>query len=364
MTPAQKIAYDAVNKYGGIRPAAKELNQAHSGVARKFRAAKKFLEADDAIQLAMSSSGMSDASVLHSGWIKSDTSSLYFQMPKSPTEDISTVVRESFENIPACPVILGPDNTDEDTITVYPLFDCHIGMKAYEPETGEAYDNEIAEERIVGGIGKCIARAPNSEDALVIIGGDVLHANDATGMTQSGHVLDVAGQWHEALDCAIRTMAESIEKVAAKHRKVTVTCIRGNHDRDGYLAVLYALLERYRTNNRIDVQKYSGDFFAMEFGKVMLVTHHGDKAKAERLVMHMADQWPEMWGRTRFRHYFTGHLHHAKLIDIGGVQVEQFRAIGGRDSYSASNAYSSKSDMQAITFSKLMGEISRVKVAL
>ena len=96
----------------------------------------------------------------------------------------------------------------------------------------------------------------------------------------------------------------------------------------------------------------------------MLVSHHGDKAKAERLVMHMADEWPEMWGRTRFRHYFTGHLHHAKIVDIGGVQVEQFRAITPRDSYSASNGYSSRSDMQAITYHKERGEISRLKVAL
>lgn len=364
MTPAQKIAYDAVIQHGGVVAAAKILGQAHSSVSRKFKAAKSYLEADDSIQKAMKSSGMSDASVLHSGWIKNDTSSLYFQMPKSQAEDVSTVVKEAFSNIPACPVIPTPDDTSLDLMTVYPLFDCHIGMQAWEPETGEAYDNEIAEKRIVGGISQCIARAPASQDALIIIGGDLLHANDQTGMTASGHILDVAGQWHEALDCAIRTMAASIDMVATKHKNVTVTCIRGNHDRDGYLAVLYSLIQRYRNNPRVDVQKYSGDFFAMEWGKVMFVTHHGDKAKAERLVMHMADQWPEMWGRTRFRHYFTGHLHHAKLIDIGGVQVEQFRAITARDSYSASNAYSSRSDMQAITYSKLRGEVSRVKVSL
>lgn len=364
MTPGQKKAYDDVEKHGSIRAAARATGGAYSAMHRKYKAAKKYLETDGSIQGAMNDVGMRDATPLHSGWIKSDKASLYFQMPKDQGAGVSDVVRETFENIPACPPIPRPSVLSEGLLTVYPLFDCHIGMRAWAGETGEEYGNDIAEKRIVGGIGQCVASAPASEKCIILVGGDLLHANDQTGMTQSGHILDVDGQFHEALGCAIRTMAASIEMAATKHKSVVVSVIRGNHDRDSYLAVMYALAERYRDNDRIEVQKYSGDFFAMEWGKVMLVSHHGDKAKAERLVMHMADEFAEMWGRTRFRHYFTGHMHHAKIIDIGGVQVEQFRAITPRDSYSASHGYSSQSDMQAITYHKDRGEISRVKVAL
>ncbi len=364
MTPAQKIAYEAVIEHGGIRAASRALGNSFSNVHRKYHAAKRFIEADEAIQNAMNSAGMKDAGPLHSGWIKSESASLYFQMPKSQGTNVSDVVRDAFKDIPACPSLPKPNTISDGLLTVYPLFDCHIGMKAWAGETGEPYDNKIAEKRIVGGIGQCIASAPASESCIILVGGDLLHANDQTAMTASGHILDVDGQFHEALGCAIRTMAAAIDMASSKHENVIVSIIRGNHDRDSYLAVLYALGERYRKESRVNVQKYSGDFFAMEWGKVMLVSHHGDKAKAERLVMHMADEWPEMWGRTRFRHYFTGHLHHAKIVDIGGVQVEQFRAITPRDSYSASNGYSSRSDMQAITYHKERGEISRLKVAL
>lgn len=364
MTPTQKKAYDAVLLFGGISAAARELGEAKSGVSRKYHAALKYLETDSAITGAMASVGMSDVGSLHSGWIKSDNASMYFQMPKGSSANISDVVRDAFENIPSCPDLPVPEILSNGLLTVYPLFDCHIGMRAWAGETGEAYNNDIAESRIVNGIGQCISSAPASEQAIILIGGDLLHANDQTAMTASGHILDTDGQFHEALGCAIRTMAASIEMAASKHKKVVVSVIRGNHDRDSYLAVMYALSERYHNNHNVEVQKYSGDFFAMEWGKVMLVSHHGDKAKAERLVMHMADEWPEMWGRTRYRHYFTGHMHHAKVIDIGGVQVEQFRAITPRDSYSASHGYASRSDMQAITYHKDRGEISRVKVAL
>ena len=95
----------------------------------------------------------------------------------------------------------------------------------------------------------------------------------------------------------------------------------------------------------------------------MFAAHHGDKAKAERLVMHMAHQWSEEWGRTKWRYYFTGHLHHAKLQDIGGVQVEQLRAVSSRDSYASSHGYVGAPQMQAITYHRRDGESSRVKVS-
>ena len=190
MTPAQKIAYEAVIKHGGIRAASRALGNSFSNVHRKYHAAKRFIESDEAIQNAMNSAGMKDAGPLHSGWIKSESASLYFQMPKSQGVDVSDVVRDTFKDIPACPSLPKPNAISDGLLTVYPLFDCHIGMKAWSGETGEPYDNKIAEKRIVGGIGQCIASAPASESCIILVGGDLLHANDQTAMTASGHILD------------------------------------------------------------------------------------------------------------------------------------------------------------------------------
>ena len=49
---------------------------------------------------------------------------------------------------------------------------------------------------------------------------------------------------------------------------------------------------------------------------------------------------------------------------IGGVQWEQLRAVTKRDRYAKDNAYTARSQMQAITFDEQVGEISRVKVGL
>jgi hypothetical protein len=365
MTPKQKEVWDLHLKGRSGRSIAKELGLAENSVRQRLKYARRHAEADAAIQGAMSSVGMSDAGPLHSGWIKSEGASLYFQMPRDAEANVSEIVREAFEDIPPCPAIPSPREFTSGLLTVYPIFDAHIGMRASADESGEDMDNDIAERRIAGGVGQCIASSPASEKAVILIGGDALHANDQTAQTpQSKHVLDVASSFSEALDVAIRTFAACVEMAAVKHNSVIVSVIQGNHDRDAFLAIMYALRERYRDNPRIEVQRKSGEFFVMEWGKVMIASHHGDKAKAERLVMHMADEWAEMWGKTRFRYYFTGHMHHTKMQDIGGVQVEQLRAAAPRDAYAASHSYSSRSEMQAITYHKDSGEVSRVKVSL
>ena len=367
MTPKQREAWELHLQGMSGRAIARHVGVTENSVRQRLTGARKHAEADGAIQGAMSSVGMQDAGPLHSGWIKSEGASLYFQMPKdkSANVNVTEIVREAFEGIPACPPIPNPREFSEGLLTVYPIFDAHIGMRASSHESGEDMDNDMAEKRITNGIGQCVASSPASEQAVVLIGGDALHANDQTAMTpKSKHVLDVASSFADAVDVAIRTFAACVEMAAAKHKSVIVSVIQGNHDRDAYLSILYALRERYRDNPRIEVQRKGGEFFVMEWGRVMLASHHGDKAKAERLVMHMADEWAEMWGRTRYRFYFTGHMHHSKMQDIGGVQVEQMRAAAPRDAYAASHSYSSRSELQAIIYHKDSGEVSRVKVAL
>lgn len=149
---------------------------------------------------------------------------------------------------------------------------------------------------------------------------------------------------------------------AQKHRKVTFCILPGNHDKDSYRAIMFAMRERYRTSPRIDIVATPMEFFVHEFGKCMIACHHGDKAKATRLVLDAADRWPEMWGRTRFRHYYTGHLHHHKSEDIGGMTWTQLRAVTAKDAYASGHSYSARSQMVAYVFDKERGEIAQHKV--
>lgn len=305
-----------------------------------------------------------DITSVSGGWVKNKEGSFRFKNDMSVSQaDTLTQIKDIFNGINAAEPIEAPDHLDEDLLTIYPIADLHLGMYASKKETGAEYNPDIAFERIRHGIGKCAAASPRSRTGVVIALGDLLHADDQNNQTpQSKHQLDVVGRHFENLGLAIKAMACAAETAALRHEKVIVVVQRGNHDMTAYMAVLFALAERYRDNPRITVQKVGEDFFVMQHGKCLIASHHGDKAKAERLVMGLADGWPKMWGATVHRYYFTGHMHHLKQQDIGGVQVEQLRALTARDAYAASHAYSGRSQVQAITLHKDEGEVRRVKV--
>ena len=283
--------------------------------------------------------------------------------PVNGDVDILEKIRDVFADLPVAPVVPSPNFKAKDLMTAYLISDAHLGMMSWGKETGEDYDTKKGADRLVNWIGQAIASAPVSETAIILSNGDLTHADDQTNQTpRSKHALDVDTRHYKTLDTTIIAVNTSIELALRKHKNVEVAILPGNHDMTAYMAVLFAVAERWRENPRVMVDRSPNEFFAKAFGKVMLAAHHGDKAKAERLVLFLADEYPEMWGQTRHRYLFTGHLHHHKSADIGGMRHEQLRAVAARDAYAHSHAYCSKAQLQAITYHKEKGEIGRISV--
>ena len=364
MTPVQQKYFDAYQRLRNYSAVAREFGVNESTVRQAIKTAQMFMDADDAIKFAMASAGMRDIGALHSGWIKNETASLYFKAPQDDVAE-SFIDRIKYEFVGIKPIepIDPPEHVLSELLTVYPLADAHIGMLAWGAETGEDYNTKIACDRLRYWIGKAVASAPASHTAVILDVGDLTHADDQKNMTpRSGHILDVDTRHYRTLEATIAALAAAAELAAQKHREVIIRILPGNHNPQAYMAVMFALAERYRDNPRISVEKNPSEFFVMQWGKVMLCAHHGDKAKAERLVLNMADVHPEIWGKTTHRYLFTGHLHHHKSADIGGVQWEQLRALTAKDAYAVSHAYSARSQLQAITYDKERGEVMRVKI--
>ena len=280
-------------------------------------------------------------------------------------QDMLERIKTAFEGIDAVPEVPAPIYSDDDLLTVYPIADAHIGMRSWGAETGEDYDTDIATQRLTSWISQCVSSSPQSKTAIILDVGDLTHADDNTNQTPaSKHNLDVDTRHFRTLDMTIEALSVSVVCALRRHENVIVRILRGNHNENSHVAITFALAERFRDNPRVTVIKEPQDFFCHSFGSVMIAAHHGDKAKPERLVMYMADRLSEVWGRTKHRFLFTGHLHHHKSQDIGGATWEQLRALTSPDAYSSSHAYSARSQLQAITYHRERGEVSRVKVNL
>ena len=285
--------------------------------------------------------------------------------PEQAPENIAERIRSALEGMEPAEPIPAPQETLSSLLTLYPIADRHNGMRAWGRETGEDYDSAIASERLTTWMGRCIAASPASETAVIVDIGDGEHMDDATNATpKSKHVLDVDTRVFMTLETSVESLSSCVNMALKKHKRVIVRILPGNHNPTLYLAVMFALAERYREEPRVEVQKVPGEYWVHQFGLCLLAAHHGDKAKASQLVMFLADEYAAVWGKTRHRFLFTGHLHHHKSQDVGGVQWEQLRAITARDAYAVSHAYSARAQLQAITYHRERGEIQRVKVGI
>jgi hypothetical protein len=275
-------------------------------------------------------------------------------------DEIIEAVKSAFGDLPPAEVIPAPAFSDADLITVYTVADAHVGMYAWSREVGEDYDTNIATTRLRDWIGRLVASSPPSGEAIILDVGDLTHADSQDNQTpRSKHNLDVDTRHYRTLDVTIAAMADAVDMALAKHALVHLVIIAGNHNPHSYMTILFAMAERYRDNPRVVVRKDPREFWSHRFGDCLLAAHHGDKAKPEKLVMFMADEYAADWGSTKHRFLWTGHLHHHRSADIGGVKWEQLRAMTARDAYAYTNAYTARSQLQAVTLHRRAGEVQR-----
>ena len=100
----------------------------------------------------------------------------------------------------------------------------------------------------------------------------------------------------------------------------------------------------------------------LEFGKNLIGVTHGDRIKLEDLNGIMSVDAAEDWGRTEHRYWYTGHIHHRKILELRGCLVESFRSLVARDAYTDSHGFRSGRDMYCIVLDKDHGEIERHRV--
>lgn len=328
---------------------------------RQVKSAVERINRDPAIANGMAKIGT--GMVPSAMWVKTDTHSILLR-PDAVSADDLLIDRltDAFDNIPA--YVPQPAEFEySDLMTVYPLYDLHCGLLAWGRETrGPDFDLELFRTDLLAAISRLSDRAPKSGHALVILGGDTLHMNDYRNETPgSGHKLDADGRFEKVLDVAIESISHAIELLSSKHARVSVVVLRGNHDESAHLFLKSALKQRYRNCDRIHFPIIHGadksEIFWMKHGKNLIAAHHGDKAKADKLAMIIADQCG-FWSETRNRVILTGHLHHLRVLDLPGVTHYTLRAFAPADAYGAN--FGGVRGLQAMTFCPNHGLISQV----
>ncbi len=366
---ARQLEYlDAMAKHGSQRKAA-----AAAGVARTaLQASLKRLLHRAAVQGYSPEHGMTN--IVPAPFVVKGVSTLYDEAGRQKQQWVKTtrdeamaeqVIRDFVEHLAEdvrgkSPTVPAPRFSDEDLLVVYPMGDPHFGMYAWADEAGEDFDIELADKITRAAIDRLVDSAPGAHTAVLAELGDFFHADNNSARTpQSGNALDVDSRWYKVMQVGVRAMRYAVERLLEKHAKVIVRIVQGNHDTHSAIALALVLSAYFENNKRVVIDLSPSAFWYYEFGQVLLGVTHGDTCKPGQLQGEMAAGKPDAWGRTKFRHWLRGHVHHTSVQEYQGCLVESFRTLAPRDAWHASQGYRSGRDMYCIIYHREFGEIER-----
>lgn len=254
-------------------------------------------------------------------------------------------------------------DTLENLATLYTLTDSHVGMLAWQKETGADWDLKIAEATLTGCFQQMVQASPASRVGIVNQLGDFLHSDGLVPVTPtSGHVLDQDGRYTKLVETAVRILRRVVEMALCQHERVIVLMAEGNHDMASsvWLRVMFRAL--YENEPRVEVIDSPLPYYVYQHGKTMLAFHHGHLKKNDQLPILFASQFPEVWGTTTKRYAHTGHRHHAEEKEHSGITVIQHPTLAARDAYAARGGWIAERQVSAITYHAAYGQVSRVTV--
>lgn len=275
-------------------------------------------------------------------------------------------VRGLAASIKPAKAIKGPKNVSVDLASAIIFGDAHLGMLAHATETlAEDYNLERASKDIRDAIDYCVDCAPPSEQGWFINVGDFLHAASSKGTTFKGTPVDLAARHNQVFRAAGQVIRYAVDKMLTKFQKVVVVNARGNHDGDAGFALNVYIEAVYENEPRVEVLPNDSKFNFIEFGKCLIGINHGDQINMPRLVGVMTRLQAEAWGRTTFRRWWTGHIHHKvkKETDFG-CTVESFHTLAPSDEWHAASGYGAERRVTLLTLHKEFGEVNRMEPTL
>lgn len=282
--------------------------------------------------------------------------------------DVAEVLKAAFADYaPGAKPTPAPPVSDLDLLTLIPCNDWHVNLLTWERETGQNWDLNIAESVIGKSIDEAVARSPNSGLAVVLGGGDLIHAdNNENRTSRSNNVLDTDGRHQKGLEVAGRLMVRTIDAALRKNRRVIARILQGNHDEHTSVAIGYFLLAWYRNEPRVTVDVDASLFWWHRHGAVMLGATHGHTVKLKDMASIMAHRRAADWGATKFRYVHGFHIHHASKFQTegAGVVMESHQAPIPQDAWHFGAGFLSGRSVQTITYHQAYGEVSRVRVAV
>ncbi len=367
-TDRQKEYIRAINEYGGIRAASRALGVDKSSIQAAVKRVKR-------IAVLHGYSPEHDLThVVPEPFIVRGTSTYYNrdgnpigQWVKSKLDDqkylelVKDTIAAFYAECQQIPVSAPPSEYNPDVIPWIQIGDAHCGLLTHAAEVGENFDLKIAERELCAAISMLIDEIPNTERIVINDLGDFTHIENMKGETEaSGHKLDYDGRFPKMIKVYSRVMRFIVEKALAKAKFVDVIVNQGNHSRTNDIWMAELLRVAYGHTERVNVLNNDTVFIAYRMGKTLVMTHHSDTCKPNRLAGVMITDFRKDFGETEFHYIDIGHIHHGMVMkEHPSIIIESFNHLAATDKWAHDGGYRNRKSITIVLRSKKYGEIGR-----
>ena len=264
-------------------------------------------------------------------------------------------------DIPRFEPVASAERFYEDLCTNIMVGDAHLGLLAWEPETGtESYDSNKCLADLLAAADYLIETSPATAHGRIVNVGDLMHCNDPRFVTPAHHnPLDHDGRFPRIIKKTAMLMRHMIDKALTKFRTVEVVNARGNHDPDAALWINLVLATAYENDDRVTIAPNEPHLIPLTWGKCFTPVCHGDKAAFQRRYNMLTNVFYKEMGEAEHVYCWQGHLHHKQREEIGRCTFEIFNSMTAPDQYHADGGYGAERNMTAIILHKEFGEVDR-----
>lgn len=280
---------------------------------------------------------------------------------KSREEIFEWLLAQIREHKPTYTKLYYPEIKDGHLLVIDPA-DVHLGKLCSAYETGDEYNIEIAENRLVEGVQGILAKSQgfNIDQILFISGNDKLHVDTPKSTTTSGTHQDTSLMWYDAFRFAVaieRRVLDMLLPIAPVHYQYNPS----NHDYTNGFFMAQTVQAWYGNSTSITFDVSTAHRKYRKYHRNLIASTHGDGAKEADLALLMAHEAAEYWAECPHRYVYTHHLHHKRSKDYMSVCVETLRSPSGTDSWHHRNGYQhAPKAIEGFIHNKEHGQIARI----
>lgn len=259
-----------------------------------------------------------------------------------------------------------PKPIAKDYLAMYMIGDHHFGMLADgDTKLDDAdWDVKIATQVLINSIDRLTARSGHAHTGVLVNVGDFFHADSSKNETTNGTRVDVDTRIGKTYKLAGRLFQLLIDKMLKTHQQVVVINVRGNHDGDMAVHLSSHLELMYKKEKRVTVIENYSKFIQYQWQNNLFVYHHGDRIKHEQILQTVVKNLDEEWSKSKNRYCHLGHIHHNMKKEIGSMHFEHWGSLTAVDQWHSDSGYGAERSITVVTYHRLYGEDSRVKIKI